>query len=299
MMFLAIVTAIATATVRSRKHTLVTSMLAPALTVGLLCGWLFSRVSLVADPAARNVGWRVFSPLQGGGGSLTFFGVGAAIGVLAYLLLRRQPILDFADAVAPSILFAVGIAKIGCLLGGCCEGSVCPAALGITYPYGSIVHEKHLAKDLVAVPADLLRTEADRKDKYRTMGHIQVLQYESVFAKQEAGDEKGIITPELASRANQYRSLPVWPVPILTSVAAIACGIAAEFIYRKRATQGATFAFVLCAYGAIRLTLDWLLADRAYVFAGLPAAQWAGAFVLLVGLAIYVANRHLIKLDPE
>ena len=59
--------------------------------------------------------------------------------------------------------------------------------------------------------------------------------------------------------------MAVWPVPILTSIAAIVCGIAAEVIYRKSKRPGVTFAFVLCAYGAIRLTLDWLLAERSYI----------------------------------
>ncbi|MCC6793556.1 MAG: prolipoprotein diacylglyceryl transferase [Candidatus Hydrogenedentes bacterium] len=298
MMFLAVLVAIGATLVRARARAFDTSELAPALIVGLIGGWVVSRASLLIDPAARNAGWRVFSPLQGGGGSLTYFGIGAAVGVVAFLLVRRQPILVFADAFAPSILLAVGIAKIGCLLSGCCEGSVCTSAFGIAYPYGSIVHEKHFANGIIQVPSDLLRSEAETKSTEHTLGHIQALRYEAAFANQDENFRTRAITPELVDRAANFRSSPVWPVPIWTSLAAIVCGIAAEFVYRKRIRQGVTFAFALCAYGAIRLSLDWFLAERNYVVVGLSAAQWLGVIALIAGIAIYLIPRS-VKLNPE
>ncbi len=299
MMFIAVLIAIVSTFIRARKRAVDTSFLAPVLTVGLICGWLLSRASQLIDPVARSAGWRVFSPMQGGGGSLTYFGIGAALGLVVFLLVRRQPVIVFADVIAPSILFAVGIAKIGCLMSGCCEGAVCSNAFGITYPYGSSVHEHHLARGLVRVPDDLKRVDPDPNSVRRTLGHMQILQYESAFAEQNGSDEKNGATPELVARAAGHRSMTVWPVPILTSIAAIVCGIAAEVIYRKSKRPGVTFAFVLCAYGAIRLTLDWLLAERSYVHYGLSAAQWIGLFALLAGMALYIAKSRSIELNSE
>lgn len=299
MVFVAVLTAILTTIVRARRGALDSSLLARALIVALICGWVISRASLLSDPNTRSLGWRVFLPTQGGGGSLTYFGVGAAVGLIVFLVVSRQPVLVVADAIAPSILLAVGIAKVGCLLSGCCEGAVCSSPFGITYPYGSVVHEKHLAQGLVAAPDDLLGSAPGPTHTRRALGHLQALQYEAATAKRDAADGMHAVTPALVARAATLRSLPVWPVPILTSVVAIACGIAAEFIYRRSKRDGATFAFVLFAYGVIRLTLDWLLAERSYVFIGLSAAQWIGVIALMTGAAIFVGNARSVKLNSE
>lgn len=63
---------------------------------------------------------------------------GSLIGALlaAWLYLRRQklPILAISDLIAPSLLLGLAFGRIGCLLNGCCFGSICDTPLAITFP---------------------------------------------------------------------------------------------------------------------------------------------------------------------
>jgi phosphatidylglycerol:prolipoprotein diacylglycerol transferase len=301
MMFLAVVVAIAATIWRARRRSIDPSMLAPALISGLLCGWFLSRAEMLVDPVVRKEGWRVFSPFETAGGSLTFFGAGAALGVLIFLRVRREPILPVADVVAPSILYAVGIAKIGCLMAGCCAGATCPRALGIAYPYGSIIHEHQFMHGQITLPDELVLDKPDPKRRSRLLGHLQVLRIVSESpAGTETPEERGrAITPELTALAAKYESLPVYPVPIAMSVAALLCGVLAEYVFRTSRKAGATIAFVLIAYGAMRLGMDWLLADRGAVWYGLSSAQWAGVMSILAGCVVWRVSERSVGVSRE
>jgi phosphatidylglycerol:prolipoprotein diacylglycerol transferase len=78
----------------------------------------------------------VFKVWEGG---LTFYG-GLAAGVLfgiLYLRAKRLPILAVSDVVAPQIALGIALARIGCLLNGCCFGKQSDLPWACTFPTDS------------------------------------------------------------------------------------------------------------------------------------------------------------------
>lgn len=71
-------------------------------------------------------------------GGLVFYGglIGGTAGGLAYMKRSGLPAGVYADFVAPAIALGLGLARIGCLLAGCCHGKACPPdfPLALTFP---------------------------------------------------------------------------------------------------------------------------------------------------------------------
>jgi phosphatidylglycerol:prolipoprotein diacylglycerol transferase len=74
----------------------------------------------------------VFKIWQGG---LVFYGgfVGAVVGGLLFLKIRKLRFTEIGDIVAPSFAIGIAIGRLGCFLNGCCYGHVSETC-GISFP---------------------------------------------------------------------------------------------------------------------------------------------------------------------
>lgn len=84
-----------------------------------------------------------------GAEGLTAYGavLGAALGIWIYLKLSKRQTGYFFDLIAPSVILAQAIGRIGCTLNGCCYGVETSLACGVAYthldslaPIGIAVH---------------------------------------------------------------------------------------------------------------------------------------------------------------
>lgn len=84
--------------------------------------------------------------------------IGGFVCCYLYLWIRRQPLRLWADLTMPSLLFGMGVGRIGCFLFGCCWGSTCPATLpwAVHFPFGSPPHQRQWEQRRITVPAELL-----------------------------------------------------------------------------------------------------------------------------------------------
>jgi len=117
-----------------------------AALVGIPSGVILSRLLHVID------GWDYYSQNLGqiiGGGGLTAYGavLGAALGIWIYSRFSKFQFGYFADVVAPGIILAQAVGRIGCTLNGCCYGVETSLPWGIVYthpdslcPLGVAVH---------------------------------------------------------------------------------------------------------------------------------------------------------------
>ena len=92
-----------------------------AAIVGIPSGVIFSRLLHVIDF------WDYFIEHPGeivGGSGLTIYGavLGAALGVWIYSRFSKISFGYFADMLAPGIILAQAIGRVGCTLNGCCYG---------------------------------------------------------------------------------------------------------------------------------------------------------------------------------
>lgn len=86
----------------------------------------------------------------------------ASASVIVYLVIRRKPVLPHVDLLLPPTLLAMGIGRIGCLLGGCCFGGACETPDGhealpwaVRFPYGSPAMADDLIHQRLTLPAEL------------------------------------------------------------------------------------------------------------------------------------------------
>ncbi len=109
-----------------------------------ICGArLFYVVEYWPDVRAATLGATLINIVDVTNGGLVVYGsiLGGIAAVVAYLALKKQPILATLDLFAPALLLAVSIGRIGCLMNGCCFGGPCDAPWGVVFPAGSPAHQ--------------------------------------------------------------------------------------------------------------------------------------------------------------
>ena len=92
-----------------------------AALVGIPSGIVFSRLLHVLDY------WEHYSQNPGdilGASGLTIYGavLGATLGIWIYSRFSKQSFGYLADVIAPGIIMAQAIGRVGCVLNGCCYG---------------------------------------------------------------------------------------------------------------------------------------------------------------------------------
>ncbi len=103
---------------------------------------------------------RALNPLSGG---FEFYGgfIGAFVASFLYLWYKKLSIRLYADLVAPSLLFGMGIGRIGCFFYGCCWGAACPPemAWAVQFPCSSLPYQQQWDERQVTLPAELILTD--------------------------------------------------------------------------------------------------------------------------------------------
>ncbi|MBR4833839.1 MAG: prolipoprotein diacylglyceryl transferase [Thermoguttaceae bacterium] len=108
-----------------------------------ICGArLFYVVEYWSDVRAGSLGATLINIVDVTNGGLVVYGsiLGGIAAVIAYLALKKLPILATLDLFAPALLLGVSIGRIGCLMNGCCFGGPCDAPWGVVFPAGSPAH---------------------------------------------------------------------------------------------------------------------------------------------------------------
>ncbi len=147
MVALAVVTVVTWALVAVRKDPRITNdIVLNAALAGIPAGIIGARLLHVIDH------WSDYKDNLGaiiGGDGLAIYGavLGAALGIWIYSCFRKIPYGHLGDVVAPGIILAQAIGRVGCTLNGCCYGTVCDLPWAVTYthpeslgPSGIFVH---------------------------------------------------------------------------------------------------------------------------------------------------------------
>jgi phosphatidylglycerol:prolipoprotein diacylglycerol transferase len=148
MVALAVITLVAWALFTIKKDPRLTSnMILNAAIVGIPSGVIFSRFLHVIDR------WDYYSANPGqiiGGEGLSIWGavLGATIGIWVFSLINKKfSFAHIADVLAPGIILAQAIGRVGCTLNGCCYGKPTDLPWAIVYtnpntegPIGIPVH---------------------------------------------------------------------------------------------------------------------------------------------------------------
>lgn len=134
MVALGVITVVAWVAFQVRKtQVLSNDTIATAALVGIPSGIVFSKILHVIDQAGyyyHNPG-KIFS-----GEGLTIWGavLGATIGIWLYSRFSRKfKFSQFGDIIAPGIILAQAIGRIGCTFNGCCYGVESHSSCAVIY----------------------------------------------------------------------------------------------------------------------------------------------------------------------
>jgi phosphatidylglycerol:prolipoprotein diacylglycerol transferase len=162
-----IVVALVLAIRRARRGDLDPATVTTMSLIGLVMGIIGCRVMHFVHHFSKEisrgeVGVRQIVTAVGGGEILGGV-VLATISAVAYLAIRRKPVLCYLDAVFPPMVLAMGIGRVGCLMFGCCWGGVCVTEAGdksvpwaVRFPYGSPAYLRQAKEDRLTVPDSLV-----------------------------------------------------------------------------------------------------------------------------------------------
>ena len=109
--------------------------------VALLASIVGARIFYVAHYWENFAGRGIWPIIDVTAGGLEFYGgfIGGVLGVIGLLLVKRVSLRLYLDILAPSVMFGMSMARIGCFLNGCCWGGACPHEIPwcVTFPFSS------------------------------------------------------------------------------------------------------------------------------------------------------------------
>ncbi len=283
---LAVIMAVIALAFRARRRDLDQTMLVTAIGAAVIAGWLGSRILPVLwSDGLTRFEWAMFLPTRSYGQSMSGFLLTAFPVACICLWGSRRHILAYLDVVCPSILLGLAVAKIACLLAGCCAGRTCATQWSIRYPYGSEPFIRQWRSREFTLPAELIRV--DTAGPNHLLGHAQLLkQYSDRPPKAllEQAEAHNLSYPDLLERAASQQSLPVLPVPLWYFIAAGFLWIITETIYRRSSIAGLTAGVTLLSYGLLRLILDQYVTSMDRVAYHLTETQLLAFPIIALGI---------------
>lgn len=107
----------------------------------------------------------IWAALNCTAGGLEYYGglIGAMVGCVVYILLKRVSLRLYLDLLAPAAAWGLAFGRMGCLLNGCCWGGLCVDAhqhavvpWGITFPHYSSPQIRQWENRQLTLPAELI-----------------------------------------------------------------------------------------------------------------------------------------------
>lgn len=259
-------------------------------------------------------------------GGLVVYGslIGGLIGLIAFSVKRRLPMMVLGDMIAPCLVLGLCFGRIGCMLNGCCFAGVCDASWAVTFPWGSppFVHQVTHGQ----MPVFGMKLEADE------VGQAVVASVEPTGPAAKAGIRPGMIvamvagfrTPTLAEAAEALvlysqpgkdlevgfgpdgpsvrfevaeplpRSLPVHPSQLYSAINAAVLLLLVLAIDPFCRRDGQLITFLLTLYPITRFLLEVIRTDESAVFGtGMSISQNVsiGFLAAVIALWWYVSRR--------
>jgi len=275
--------------------------------VALLASVVGARIFYVVHYWERFAGRGVWEIVNLTAGGLEFYGgfIGAFVATVGYLAWKKASIRLYADIVAPSLMFGMGAARIGCFLNGCCWGAPCGPELcwGVTFPCSSPAQYREWEERLVPLPASLIvvgRTTGIAYPLPRDIltGDARDRGSRQILAAQAA---RFHTTPEkirALARRPEFRSLRRHPAQLYASVDGFVTAFLLSTVFYRRKRHGVVFGLLLLLYPVCRVIEEVIRIDNPHDVAGLTISQFVSLLVFLSGVIWLVAVYRMPLRSP-
>ena len=238
------------------------------------------------------------------GGLELLGGVIAAVTViLIYMLYHKLPIRRYLDILAIGLMLALAFGRIGCFLNGCCFGKPTDLPWAVRFPYDSFAYHSQINPNLERNrPEPQLKLPEDYFYYTDLGGKKYIKPYEQLTEAQQYEVTKG-----------KYRSLPVHPTQLYSSViAAILCLVLYFFWRRSQNSQGklfakpgSTFSLMLILYGIMRFFIEFLRDDNPFeygwwaIYKGGTISQNISIYMVILGVVLMVVFEKIKQKEAK
>jgi phosphatidylglycerol:prolipoprotein diacylglycerol transferase len=202
-------------------------------------------------------------------GGLTYYGGFSAgtAAVVGYLLWKKLPLRKSADLIAPGLMVALGIGRVGCFLNGCCYGAEADVPWAVRFPYYSPPYvDQYAVREVTPDP----RLEKDTNGRRQLREPVE-LERDAVLKAVAAGE----------------RSRALHPAQLYSTVTALLIAGVVFGYYTLPHAPGRAFALMMVLEGGTRFLLEMLRAEQA-VIGTWSLSMVIGAGVLGAGVALWV-----------
>jgi phosphatidylglycerol:prolipoprotein diacylglycerol transferase len=146
MVALAVITLVVWALLWTRKDPrLSPDTIINAAIVGIISGFIGARLFHVIDHW-DNYSHNLLAIFRGDGLAIYGAVLGAALGIWIYSRFSKHSFGYMADMLAPGIILAQAIGRVGCTINGCCYGVACDLPWAVTYTdpsHGGMIQSVH------------------------------------------------------------------------------------------------------------------------------------------------------------
>ncbi len=304
--------------------------------ISLIFGWLGGRTFYIIHHWKTQFAGQPLQMLNLTAGGFEIYGgllMAAAVCVL-YLRVKGLSIRLYSDLYAPTLLFGMGVGRIGCFLVGCCWGGTCPASLpwAVRFPASSMPFQQQWEDRLVTLPAEMIlvlpqgsgmpiyslqkdflkladleqarkklakaRTEAEKlagnAAKYER-AQLEIAFSESVI---EHFDKFEVTPQELGHRLKgpEFRTRPVHPSQIYATIGPLLLAWLTNAYFFRRKRHGTVMAVAIMFYAMERFVEEGIRIDNPLDTFGLTVSQGISIGMLVFGILWYLI---LQKMPPR
>jgi phosphatidylglycerol---prolipoprotein diacylglyceryl transferase len=298
------------------------------LSLSLIClmlGWLGGRTFYVIHYWKTQFAFQPGKILDLQAGGFEVYGglITAAVFCLLYLWIKGVSLRLYADIAAPTVVFGLGVGRIGCFLVGCCWGAPCPAHLpwAVQFPALSSAHQQQWEQRTATLPAELIfvdptglgapippqilkmsdaelervREKVTHADKAiaeaKARGDVPKVA-QMVAAKRGALavfdhlDKWDTTTTKLRALASseRFRSNPVHPAQIYSAIGPLLLALILNAYFYRRTRHGTVMAAAIICYAVERFIEEIIRIDNPQDTFGLTISQGVSVGFLLFGL---------------
>jgi phosphatidylglycerol:prolipoprotein diacylglycerol transferase len=298
--------------------------------ISLVFGWFGGRAFYVIHYWKTQFAQQPMQMINLTAGGFEVYGglIVAAACALIYLWIKGVSLRLYVDIAAPTVLFGMGVGRIGCYLVGCCWGAACPASLpwAVTFPAMSAPHRQQWQDRLVTLPAELiiiepsgigepvphqlLKLTAHEYEQIQTKyqkadslladavaggNHAKIVQATRVkMALEELFDHlhRFDTTPmrlRVLAEQPQFRSLPVHPAQLYSAIGPILLALLTNAYFYRRKRHGMVMVITVLLYGIERFIEETVRLDNPLDTFGLTVAQG-----ISIGFIVFAAVWYLI-----
>jgi phosphatidylglycerol:prolipoprotein diacylglycerol transferase len=307
----------------------------------LIFGTLSARVFYVVhywDSEFAHQPAQVFNIRAGG---MEVYGgiIGGFLACAIYIKLKRMSLRLLSDIVAPSLLLAMGVGRIGCFLYGCCWGTTCSEQLpwAVRFPFASPaciqqwqdrrltlpaelifispdglsgpmprqildVSDEQLRKKLAELKAAIAEANASGDDA--KIARAEQLRIRVTGALQPLTDHLDAFGTSLATLRVQadlpeHRCLPVHPVQLYSAVGPILLAFVTGAYFYRRRRHGTVILLGMSVYAVERFIEEMLRLDNPQDTLGLTISQAISLGLLALAALAYLVIRRLPLHSPR